>query len=63
MIVIDPSLPPDVQVLIKAAYHMVVKSYPSAHRISVPVREFERVRAKVKLLVVLDGSESEARHG
>lgn len=47
---IDPSLPEDVQVLIKAAYHMVNKSYPEGHRISVPTREFERVRSKVRRL-------------
>lgn len=66
MIVIDPALPPDVQVLIKACFHMVSKSHTieNGHRISVPLREFERVRSKVKLLVAVNGSsEGVAHHG
>lgn len=48
---IDKTLPPDVQILIKAAYHMCNKSYPDKYRISVPCREFERVKSKVSRLV------------
>ena len=55
MIHIDPTLPHDVQVLIKATWHLVQKAYPSGHRISVPVREFQRVASKVKLLTAVEG--------
>ena len=54
---IDPTLPDDVQVLIKACSHLVSKAYAvedpqtgMVRRYSVPIREFERVRAKVRRL-------------
>lgn len=55
MIRIDISKIPveDLEVLVKAAYWLSIKGewLPSRHGYTVPVREFERVRAKVGRMV------------
>lgn len=40
------SVEEDIQVLIKASFHLCNKAYPENGRYSVPNREFERLRAK-----------------
>lgn len=66
---IDPDLPPDIQILIKAAYHLCKKAdpiysndlnNPNPIGYRVPRRELDRVRSKVNALAERGGRDEES---